>query len=150
MTESQSPSLRGRCLCGDNRYEITGKPLWVAHCHCESCRRATSAAVATWIGLHKESFRHIKGEMRHFNSSPGVQRSFCPRCGSPLIYVGEKWPDEVHVLAATLDDPNQVQPRAHVNTAEEISWADLHDDLPRFAQIGKGAKPTRIGPRIND
>ncbi|MGL4496062.1 MAG: GFA family protein [Beijerinckiaceae bacterium] len=146
MTDA-TPKLRGGCLCGDVRYEIAGKPRWVAHCHCESCRRAMSGAFATWVGLTTEQWKLQQGEVKSYTSSPGALRSFCPRCGAPLTFVGEKWPDEIHVLAGSLDDPAAVQPQLHVNAAEGLPWADIHDALPRFAHFAYGAQPVRVGPR---
>ncbi len=39
MDSEQSRGIRGRCMCGDIRYEFTGPMLDTVHCHCESCRR---------------------------------------------------------------------------------------------------------------
>jgi len=36
----------GRCMCGDIRFEYLGAPIETGHCHCESCRRHTSAGRA--------------------------------------------------------------------------------------------------------
>jgi len=33
----------GRCLCGAVTYSYEGLENWQAHCHCESCRRATAS-----------------------------------------------------------------------------------------------------------
>ena len=32
------------------------------HCHCESCRRAVSSAVATYVGVRLEQFSYLQGE----------------------------------------------------------------------------------------
>ena len=74
---------QGGCLCGALRYETTGKPLWVAYCHCHSCRRSTGAPVTTFVGYNKTSFRYTTGKPEGYNSSPGITRSFCTRCGTP-------------------------------------------------------------------
>jgi hypothetical protein len=121
----------GRCLCGFVRYRVSGEPLWVAHCHCESCRRATSAAFVTYAGFPRERFALLAGEPGVFQSSPGVERRFCQRCGSPLTYEGERWPTETHILVCSLERPDELQPTAHVYTAEQLPWIHLADDLPR-------------------
>lgn len=41
--------MTGRCLCRAIRYECTGEPILIAHCHCKSCRRQTSSPVTTFI-----------------------------------------------------------------------------------------------------
>jgi hypothetical protein len=110
---------------------VRGEPLWVAHCHCESCRRATSAAFATYAGFRRENFEITAGEPAQYHSSPGVTRRFCPGCGSPLTYEGARWPDEVHILVCSLDDPATFQPTAHVQVNEQLPWLHFADGLPR-------------------
>lgn len=138
----------GRCQCGAIRYEFEGRPKWVMHCHCASCRRAVSSAVATYIGVRLEQFRYLQGEPAVFESSPGVKRYFCGRCGSPMAYAGARWPGEVHLFHGTLDDSAQWPPTGHAYIAEQVPWFDLHDDLPRYEAIaGRGVEPVRRGPR---
>jgi len=36
--------LRGSCLCGQARYEISGKLYDPLNCHCSMCRKAQGAA----------------------------------------------------------------------------------------------------------
>jgi hypothetical protein len=81
--------FEGGCLCGAVRYRLQGAPDWSAHCHCRSCQKATGAAFATWVGVKKEKFQVIVGQPTICNSSPGVERSFCGRCGTSLTYVAE-------------------------------------------------------------
>jgi hypothetical protein len=118
---------RGHCLCGATRYRVRGEPIWVAHCHCESCRRASSAAFVTWAGFGRADFAVTAGEPAAYRSSPGVVRRFCPRCGSPLTYEGERWPDQVHVLVCSFDDPAAFQPTEHVHIDERLPWLHLAD-----------------------
>lgn len=126
----------GRCLCGAVRFRATGAPKWVAHCHCESCRRQTGSPFTTYAGYRTPTVAFEGTPLSRYPSSPGVTRSFCPRCGTPMSFVGERWPDEVHLFLATFDDPNALSPKAHVNTAEQLSWIHLADGLPRYERIG--------------
>lgn len=129
-------SKRGRCLCGAVRFEYDGRENWCAHCHCESCRRATSAPIATFIGLPQERLRWIGREPAVFESSEGVWRMFCGRCGSPMGYTARRWPGEVHLYVASLENPESVTPEAHVCFAEHLSWLTIEDDLPRYPGSG--------------
>ena len=140
--------VQGRCLCGSVQFEYEGAPNWIVHCHCESCRRATSSPMTTWISVPRNAFRYVKGAPRSFRSSPGVKRGFCETCGSPLTYEGERIPDEVHLYAASLSDASHVTPSRHVFAKEQLPWFETLDDLPRYATTGRGgATPVRIGPR---
>jgi hypothetical protein len=124
----------GGCLCGAVRFQADGPPKWVAHCHCGSCRRATGAAMTTYAGFARGQVRIVKGAPKGFASSPGVTRRFCPACGTPLSYEGERWPDEIHLFATTFDDPASFRPQAHVYVAEGMPWLRIHDTLPRYAK----------------
>lgn len=141
-------TTRGHCQCRDIEYEFTGEPKWVMHCHCENCRRAVSSAVATYVGVRLEQFSYLKGEPTYYESSPGVKRYFCTKCGSPMAYAGPRWPGEVHLFHGTLADPTQWPPTGHAHIAEQVPWFDVSDHLPRYAATaGKGAKPLRKGPK---
>ena len=117
--------LTGRCLCGAIRYRAAGAPLWASHCHCESCRRATGAPLTTYAGFAAEAFAWTAGEPVRYASSAGVVRTFCRRCGTSLTYQGERWPGEVHVLAATLDWPETVMPQGEAFPEERLPWLHL-------------------------
>lgn len=140
-------STLGHCLCGDIQYEYRGAPSWILHCHCESCRRHSSAAVATFICVNRDAFRFTKGQPKAYASSPGVRRSFCGRCGSPIAYENDRMPNEVHLYLGTLAHPSSVSPEAHVSVAEQLSWFEILDDLPRYEGWRRGASPVRRGPR---
>jgi hypothetical protein len=140
-------SVAGHCLCRAITFEYSAEPNWTLHCHCESCRRATSSPITTWISVPRHSFHFKSGVPRYFSSSPGVRRGFCGTCGSPLTYENEKIPEEVHLYAASLTDTSDVKPSSHVFSEEQLPWLEIADQLPRFAKTRRGAQPTRVGPR---
>jgi hypothetical protein len=137
----------GRCLCGAIRYEFRGAPEWVVHCHCESCRRQVSSPLATFVGVLKANFRFTAGAPKIYASSPGVARSFCAVCGSPIAYEAERLPDEIHLFHGTLNEPGRLQPTAHVFTDEQLPWFEVQDDMPRYAKGGRGKAPIGHGPQ---
>jgi hypothetical protein len=129
-------SKRGRCLCGEVSYEYSGPENWRGHCHCESCRRNTASPFTTWFGVPYAAFRFAGKPPKVYLSSPGARRSFCPNCGTPIAYEHEKYPGEIHLYAASLDDPTDFQPQFHVHYAERLPWVELADGLPRFEHGG--------------
>ena len=131
----------GRCLCGAVAFETAGAPRFVAHCHCQSCRRNTGSAVATFVGVLNDQFRYTKGAPKTFGSSPGVRRSFCGDCGTPLTYQADFYPNEVHVYVSTFDRPEDFTPQLHVFVSEAIPWLHIDDNLPRYATTSRDAKP---------
>ncbi len=133
MTGQEARTRSGGCLCGAIRYLAEGAPLWVAHCHCASCRRATGTAIVTYAGYDRSKVSLTEGRPAGYASSPGVTRSFCGSCGTPIAYESDRWPNEIHLMLCTLDEPESLEPQGHVYVAEQIEWLKLADDLPRHA-----------------
>ena len=136
----------GRCLCGDIRYAYTGEPIKILHCHCESCRRHASSPIATFVCVPRDAFRYTQGEPVTYVSSPGVRRTHCGRCGSPISYASDR-NDQVDLYTGTLDDPASVVPTHHVHVEEQLPWFETQDALPRYHRGKGGNTPVRVGPR---
>ena len=81
-------AIRGKCLCEGVRFEISGPPGPLGYCHCGQCRRASGSAFGANADVAKSDFRFASGVelVREFESSPGVFRAFCSRCGTHLYY----------------------------------------------------------------
>ena len=85
----------GRCLCGAVRLEIdAGAFLHAYYCHCSRCRRASASSFATNGFVKSENLRVVAGEgvLGAHESTPGVFRQFCTRCGSHLFNRNEHFP----------------------------------------------------------
>ena len=124
--------LSGRCACGRVTWASSGPILWAGHCHCESCRRACSTPFTSFFGVPRDSIVW-QGEMSDcFTSGGTVNRKHCPICGSQMTCELDRWPDEAHLYAATLDDSSLFVPEAHYHFAESLPWIELSDTLPRF------------------
>ena len=140
-TSSTSIRRQGRCLCGAIRFVAEGIPRWVAHCHCESCRRATSAPIATYAGFAASDVVWSGEAPAEFHSSPGVVRRFCRRCGSPMSFASDSWPGDIHLFVASFEDAADFAPTLHVHVEEQLPWLLLADGLPRFAKTARDALP---------
>ena len=124
----------GGCICGAVRYRLHGPFTYSAHCHCRSCQRAVGAGFATWSAVAPENFEVTTGEITIYQSSPGVQRGFCKKCGTSLTYSGEDWTDTA-VLSATLDDPAAAKPTSNVYLEHKQPWVVLDESLKKFARF---------------
>lgn len=82
------PLYQGSCLCGAVRYEARTEIKAPSHCHCTMCQKAHGAAFGSYgnVPVGSFAFTHGADRVRHCESSPGVTRSFCPECGSPLTW----------------------------------------------------------------
>ncbi len=126
-----TPPITGHCLCGAVRYSADAAPLWQSHCHCESCRRATASGFTSFFGIADGHWQWMGEAPKRYASSPGVERFFCPTCGSQMAYRADRFPGEIHFYAGTLDAPETYVPTNHVFWQEHVPWIMLADGLPR-------------------
>jgi hypothetical protein len=79
--------LRGACLCGSVRVEVTGP---IEHqpeaCHCRMCRKQSGHVLAA-VNVRRDALS-VGGEqhVRWYRSSDKVERGFCSKCGSTLFW----------------------------------------------------------------
>ncbi len=150
----ESRISEGGCMCGAVRYEASGEPFWVGHCHCPSCRRHTGAPVVTFVAFKEHQVAFPKGERRIYNSSPGVERAFCGQCGTPLTWEGQSEVPErgmiVEFYISTFDDPNAFIPTHHLWHKDRIAWFDVADELPRYHEFDSTSDVDRRGPTQDD
>ncbi len=137
--------MNGRCLCGHYRFEVRADPLWIAYCHCESCRRASGAPAAAYVGFATDTV-HFEPEPPFYASSPPVRRAFCEHCGTPLYYAADFFPGELHLFRTNFERPEAYEPTRHVLFNEHEADFDIYDDLPRYGTergkvIAWGPKP---------
>jgi hypothetical protein len=125
----------GSCLCGGIRFEIDGELPPIQVCHCTQCRKAQGAPLATNVPVPSERFRLLDGQelLRGFESSPGKQRMFCSRCGSPILSRRNDLPGVVRLRMGTIDGHVNARPAAHYWVAAKANWWNITDDLPQFA-----------------
>jgi len=122
---------KGHCLCKKVKWSYTGMSTWARYCHCDDCRRNCAAPVVAFIGVRLTDFQWTGSPPACYNSSPGVNRFFCETCGSPMAFRAEHYPGEIHLYAASLENPEDFKPDFHVHSSEQLSWLSLHDELPK-------------------
>ena len=123
----------GGCLCGAVRYRISGPPSSSVVCHCASCRRASGAPTVAWVSVSRAQFQILAGSPTVFDSSPGVRRQFCGRCGCALTYETAKSPDSIDITTVSLDDPNAFPPTADVWLEDKIPWQQTDAAIGKYA-----------------
>jgi hypothetical protein len=112
----------GGCMCGRIRFSFGGTPRFVATCHCAPCRRWTGAPMTTYVGGRDEEVSWSGAAPAIYESSPGVERLFCPQCGTALAYRGAKWAGETHLLLGAFDAPDAFTPTRDVFVDEALAW----------------------------
>ncbi len=141
-------TVTGGCMCGAVRYETAGESFGVIHCHCQSCRKHNGAPVVTLAGFKADQVRFSGDERKIYESSPGVGRAFCGKCGTPLTWEGDGGDlgpiFEFHI--STFDDPDVLAPSAHAFYPERITWMDIADNLPRYEGFSEDSPLLCHGP----
>ena len=129
-------ALTGGCLCGNVRYKTNAEPLWLCHCHCNSCRKHTGSPIGTWIGFPAGAVTWLAAEPTRYRSSRDVERSFCAVCGSSI---GFHRVHETSLVVGSFDAPEALpvaeMRTLHVWFKDRIPWFDTADDWRRFAEF---------------
>lgn len=128
--------LTGSCLCGRVAYEVDAEITEIAHCHCETCRKAHGSAFSSIASVPSARFRWVRGEdtLSVFESSPGKVRRFCSSCGSQLV--AERAGRPVLMLRlGCLDTEVPGGEQWHIWRSDGASW---YDPAAPFRTRGEG------------
>ncbi len=107
-------AIKGGCMCGAVSYEVSGTPIFVAHCACENCQKATGSGHNT-VAAFQETALKASGDLTSFaakgDSGKNTTYQFCremrialvyPRGGAPErrddragYYGGRLWPQTI-------------------------------------------------------
>lgn len=128
-------SYQGTCFCGAVRFAVSGAPVVMGYCHCESCRHWSAAPVNAFTLWQPDAVRVLQGADRiaAYNKTPRSVRKFCNLCGGHLFTEHPQW-NLVDVYAAVLPG-FAFRPGVHVNYQETV--LRMADGLPKFRDIPK-------------
>jgi len=134
--------LRGRCLCGDVRFEITRVEGPLELCHCTRCRRVSGSAFVAGLTVATAGYRMTSGRerVRRFTlpvreRPPGYTTFFCEACGSPVPNP-EPAGDAFEIPAGLLEGDPGVTADRHIYVEYRASWFDPGTELPVFDRAG--------------
>lgn len=129
-------TVTGCCLCGKTRFEAEGPPRRVTHCHCNNCRKAIGAVVATFATFESGKVQWSR-EPARYDSSERAWRGFCATCGSSVCFGYKPRPERIYITLGIFDDPAAFPAGFHDRREEKVCWLHLDPDLPDAAD----AKP---------
>lgn len=129
--------IKGSCLCGAVKFEISGTPSSLSYCHCSRCRKAAGVFSAVLIGNADDltvtsGQDHIITAPLPAETSSGLklERKFCKACGTSL---GDMNSGDMYVGAASaLDDDPGIKPSLHIHTKSKPDWYEIDDNLHKF------------------
>ena len=123
-------SFEGRCTCGQVRYRMTSKPMFVHCCHCRWCQRETGTAFALNALIESDRVELLAGTPEAVdtpsNSGRGQKIWRCPSCRIALWSNYGGGGDKVRfVRVGTLLEPDRLPPDIHIYTMSKQSWVVL-------------------------
>src|SRR4051812_30395469 len=79
-------SHKGTCFCGSVEIEVTGDPVDMGYCHCESCRSWSAGPVNAFTLWTSENVTVTRGKefVGVFKKIDNSQRTYCTNCGGHL------------------------------------------------------------------
>ena len=123
----------GECFCGAVQFEVSGEPVAMGYCHCDSCRHWSAGPVNAFTLWHPDSLKVLRGaaNVGEYSKTPRSHRKWCKKCGGHLFTDHPHW-ELVDVYAALLPTL-QFTPGVHVNYQETV--LRMHDGKPKFKDV---------------
>jgi hypothetical protein len=134
MSVSPVP-IRGGCLCGAVRYEVTEPFVSAGYCHCTRCQRRTGSSAAASARVAPGSLHVLAGVELIADWAPpdGFLKCYCSVCGGALW---SRDPDDAEVISVrlgTVDGDPGIRPQYRQFVASAAPWEPIPDDgLPRY------------------
>ncbi|MBC6440353.1 MAG: GFA family protein [Rhodospirillales bacterium] len=127
--------MEGGCACGEIRYRMMTKPLFVHSCHCSFCQRQSGAAFAVNAMIETDRIELLKGQTEPVTvpttSGAGQTIMRCPTCRvavwSHYAAAGDKI---AFVRAGSLDGGAAIEPDIHIFTSTKQPWVPLPEGKP--------------------
>lgn len=129
MTETDI--LAGGCACGAVRLTARGSPRRVGLCHCMMCRKAHASAFNPFV-VFAAADVEIIGDLQGWESSPGHERHFCPKCGS-RVAMRMRGTDEIEVSLGSFDAVGILAPDYESWIVRREPWLGSLD-IPQHAR----------------
>lgn len=128
----------GACFCGTVELAVSGEPLAMGYCHCQSCRTWSAGPVNAFTLWKPETVRITKGagNVGSYQKSPNSIRKWCRSCGGHLLTEHPVW-GLVDVYAAVIP-AIAFKPAVHVNYQETV--LHMNDGLPKQKDL-----PSELG-----
>ena len=132
---SDEKSYPGSCFCGAVQFTVTGEPVGMGYCHCESCRRWSAGPVNAFTLWKPEAVKITRGadNIGSYNKTPYSYRKWCKTCGGH-VFSEHPTMGLTDVYAAAIPDFPFV-PGVHVHYQETV--LHITDGLPKMKDMPK-------------
>lgn len=126
-------SHNGRCFCGAVQITVSGEPVAMGYCHCESCRSWAAAPINAFTLWQPDAVVVTRGaeKIGTFAKTPHSHRKWCTACGGHL-FTEHPGLGVTDVYAAVIPSLHH-QPGVHVNYQE--TQLRMRDGLPKLKDM---------------
>jgi hypothetical protein len=125
----------GTCFCGTVEFTVTGKPVAMGYCHCDSCRHWSAAPVNAFTLWAPGALSVTRGaeEIGTHRKTERSHRKWCKACGGHLFteHPGLGLTDVYAAMIPTLPFDAGV----HVHYQETV--LRIKDGLPKLKDLPK-------------
>ena len=128
------PTHTGSCYCGAVEIEASGDPIDMGYCHCNNCRRYSTAPVSIFTLWKPETVKITKGaeSLGKFHSSEMSHRRYCSKCGGHVMIDHPSLGlADIRVALSGV----AFKPTVHLNYSEKV--LPIKDGLPKLADFPK-------------
>ena len=110
----------GSCFCGAVQFTVTGEPVAMGYCHCDSCRRWSAGPVNAFTLWKPDAVRVTRGaeNIGTYNKTKSSYRKWCKLCGGH-IFTEHPGVGLTDVYAAVIPDL-PFKPGVHVHYQESV------------------------------
>jgi hypothetical protein len=139
----EAAAHNGSCFCGAVQFTVSGAPVAMGYCHCESCRSWSASPVNAFTLWKPESVRVTRGadHIGTYNKTPRSFRKWCQVCGGHLFAEHPGW-ELTDVYAAAIPEfPYQAAIHVHYQETK----LRIRDGLPKMKELPKEMGGSGIG-----
>jgi hypothetical protein len=132
---SDAKTYPGSCFCGTVQFTVTGDPVAMGYCHCDSCRNWSAGPINAFSLWKPESLAITKGadKLGSYSKNPQTHRKWCTSCGG-AVYGDHPTFGLVDVFAAKIPT-FPFEPAMHIFYAEKTM--SVRDGLPKMKDMPK-------------
>jgi len=127
-------SIIGGCQCGSVRFELNGIPLFTHACHCFTCRRRSGSAFGLSTFVLRDDLTLTDGELVMRQTSPRTKVYLCMACETTIYSESTEYLSTYILRGGTFDNPESVEPGAHLWVKRKHPWIVLPDHVPQFEE----------------
>jgi hypothetical protein len=123
----------GKCFCGAVELTVTGEPVAMGYCHCNSCREWSAGPVNAFSLWPPEAVRITKGaeNVGSYQKTEKSIRQWCKTCGGHLLTEHPLW-GLTDVYTAVIPDL-RFKAALHVNYENTV--LPMRDGLPKQKDV---------------